>query len=69
MSKIASDYFDFLLIVGFMFLNIFVQLFRIFQLYIKIDFFKQKETPVRAKNGTYVSLFDSWKPISIYYFC
>ena len=49
LSKITSDYIDFLLIVGFMFLNFFVQLFRIFQLYIKIDFFKQKETPVIAK--------------------
>ena len=59
LSKITSDYIDFLLIVGFMFLNFFVQLFQIFQLYVIFDFFKQKETPVIAKNGTYVSLFDS----------
>ena len=59
LSKITSDYIDFLLIVGFMFLNFFVQLFRIFQLYVMFDFFKQIETPVIAKNGTYVSLFDS----------
>ena len=49
LSKITSDYIDFLLIVGFMFLNFFVQLFRIFQLYVMFDFFKQIETPVIAK--------------------